>query len=545
MAIPYRTAAIGMAMVLGTAASASTAPLVRAPAGTVRGSAIDGERVFKGIPFAAPPVGKLRWAAPVPLAAWPGVRDATRFGAACMQVPYPAGSIYAEDFPAMSEDCLTLNVWAPANARKAPVFLWIHGGSLQRGSSQQTMFDGTALAKRGIVVVSVNYRLGVFGFLAHPDLTAESPQRVSGNYGLLDQIAALRWVKGNIASFGGDAAKVTIAGESAGGVSVVDLLASPLARGLFARAIAESAGMGSIPELKREAYGRPSAQESGVRFAAATGAKGIADLRAMDPATLMTAALKNGFEPSATVDGRVLTRQIIDTFDRGEQARVPVLTGFNSGEVRTLRRVLPPPPADAAQYEAAIRSRYGELADRFLSLYPATDIDESMLAAVRDALFGWTSQRLVKSQTALGVPAYLYFFDHSYPAAEQDGKHGFHESEVPFVFGTIDRTTPAWPQVPNTPEEWKLSNAMTDYWAGFVKTGQPVAAGQPAWPAYGRGAAYLRFTDAPRSAANLLADRFRLIEEVVCRRHAAGNVPWGANFGVASPPLPAPAGRCR
>ena len=546
MATARRIAALATAFVCATsAAMTQAAPIVTAPAGTLRGIEADGERIYRGIPYAQPPVGPRRWRAPLALPAWRGVRDATAFGPACMQIPYAPGSLYQETYPAMSEDCLTLNVWAPTRAEKAPILFWIHGGSLVRGSSQESMFDGAKLASRGIVVVSINYRLGVLGFLAHPGLSAESPQRISGNYGLLDQIAALQWVKRNIAALGGDPARVTIDGESAGGLSILYLLASPMARGLFSQAIAQSAYLGSTPGLKTEQNGQLSAEAAGVRFASAVGAKSIADLRAMDSAAIIAAAQKGAFAPSGAVDGHVLTRQLVDTFDRGEQARVPVLTGFNSGEIRTLRQLLSTPPADAAHYEAAIRAGYGELADTFLRYYPSNNIEQNMLAAVRDGLFGWTSQRLVRSQARLGLPAYLYFFDHGYPTADAAGLHGFHESEVPFVFGTTGREPIRWPKVPETAAEAALSNAMTDYWASFVLTGKPVAAGQPAWPAFNQGAGYMHFADQPRPGTTLDVGQFRLHEEVVCRRRAAGNVPWNWNVGVASPPLPARVEGCQ
>ncbi len=538
-----RLAALSLTMAAIAPTLATAQPVVRAPAGTVRGTEAGGERIFRGIPYAQPPVGSMRWRAPEPLAVWRGVRDATNFGPACMQTPYAPGSLYAETYSGMSEDCLTLNVWAPKNAKNAPVFVFVHGGSLVRGSSQESVYDGAALAKRGIVVITINYRLGVLGYLAHPGLSAESPQGISGNYGLLDQIASLKWVQRNIAAFGGNPKQVTIAGESAGALSMMYLLASPQARGLFARAIVESSSFGSTPALKTQDNGMPSAESAGVRFATAVGAKNIADLRALDSQAIIAAAVKGQFVPTAAIDGRVLTRQLVDTFDRGEQARVPVLTGFNSGEIRTLRAFLPPPVTDPAAYEAAIRARYGELADTFLGFYPSSDIAESMLATTRDAIFGWTSQRLVRNQTAIDQPSYLYFFDHTSPAAEAAGLHGFHASELPYVFGTLDRTPPRWPAIPQTPAEWKYSAAMTDYWASFVKTGRPVAVGAPLWRPFGSGGAYMRFADPIAASAHLFDDRYKLHEQMTCRRRAAG-LPWALNVGVASPlPMP-PKGKC-
>jgi para-nitrobenzyl esterase len=518
-------------------------PIVTAPAGALAGQAEGALHVFRGIPYAVPPVGPARWQPPRPLPAWTGVRPAAQFGPACIQPSRRVESIYASDLGATSEDCLTLNIWAPADARRAPVFVWIHGGSLVSGSSRETTYDGARLAARDLIVVSINYRLGVLGYLAHPELSAESPQGISGNYGLLDQIEALRWVKRNIAAFGGDPANVTIAGESAGGLSVMYLMAAPAARGLFSKAIAESAYMISTPELKQPKFGAPAAEVAGMTLATALHAKDLAALRAMDGQTLMDAAAAAGFAPFGAVDGHVLPRQLIDTFDRGEQAHVPLLAGFNSGEIRSLTVLAPPPPASAADYDALIRDRYGDLAADYLQLYPDSNLRESIFANTRDALYGWTAQRLVKRQTALGLPAFLYFFDHGYPAADAAGLHAFHASELPYVFGTADRTPPLWPKIPDTPGERALSTAMIGYWSSFAQSAQPRAANEPDWPAYGPTGAYMAFRDAPHPAQNLLPGMFALHEEAVQRRCAA-NQAWNWNTGIVSPRLVKPAKPC-
>jgi para-nitrobenzyl esterase len=519
-------------------AFAEPGPTVRAPAGAVQGLEDGDLNVFKGLPYAQPPVGPARWKAPRPLAPWPGVRQARDFGPACVQPAPQPKSIYWADLGPTSEDCLTLNIWAPKGAKKAPVLVWIHGGALVTGSSREATYDGSGLAKRGVVVVSINYRLGVLGWLAHPGLSAETPDGLSGNYGLLDQIEALRWIRRNIPSFGGDPANVTIAGESAGGLSVLYLLASPPAHGLFAKAIAESSYLISTPELKQARFGAPSAESAGAALAAKLKASSVADLRAMDAQTITNAAALSGFAPFGAVDGKVLPRQIVEVFDRGEQAHVPVLAGFNSGEIRSLRALAPPVPASAEVYEAAIRQRYGDLADAFLRIYPSSNLPESVLAATRDGLYGWTAERLVGSQAAAGAPSYLYLFDHGYPAMDQAGLHGFHASELPYVFGTADRMGPYWPKIPSTDAERALSDAMVGYWTSFARTGVPKAAGAPDWQAYGPKGAYMHFEDAPHAAAPLFPGMYALHEEVVCRRRAAGNIAWNWNFGVASPPLP-------
>jgi para-nitrobenzyl esterase len=519
-------------------------PVINAPAGVIEGQREGVLSIFKGIPYAAPPVGAARWKSPANLPRWAGTRQATQYGAACPQPAGPDNSIYASNLGAMSEDCLTLNIWAPAEASKAPVFLWIHGGALLAGSSKEAMYDGTRLAAHGIIVVTINYRLGVLGYFAHPELSAESPLGISGNYGLLDQIAALQWVKRNIGAFGGDPSNVTIAGESAGGLSVMYLLASPEARGLFAKAIAESAYMISTPDLKQPRFGAPSAEESGTKLAAALRAPNVAALRSMDAQTLTNAAAAAYFSPFGAVDGHVLKRQLVETFDRGEQARVPILTGFNSGEIRSLRSLAPPAPATASDYERDIRDRYGDLSQEFLRLYPSDALQDSVLAATRDALYGWTSERLAIKQTALGLPSFLYLFDHGYPSEDAAGLHGFHASELPFVFGTADRTPPNWPKIPTTSAEAALSEAMLEYWSSFAKDGVPRAPHEPDWPAYGSNHAFMDFADAPRAAVQLFPGMYALHEEAVCRRLSA-DLAWNWNVGVISPQLPSDAARCR
>ena len=519
-------------------------PIVDAPAGRIEGRAEGDLHVFKGIPFAGTPVGSLRWKPPVAMPRWTGTRKTIDFGPACFQPKPQLSNVYTRDPMPMSEDCLTLNIWTPRNAHKAAVFFWIYGGALVGGASREPFYDGAQLAGHGIVVVTINYRLGVLGWLAHPELSKESPLGISGNYGLLDQIEALKWVHRNISVFGGDPANVTIAGESAGALSVMYLMASPPARGLFAKAIAESAYMISTPELRQAKYGIPSAEESGVKLATALHAPGIAELRAMDADKLIKAATAAGFAPWSAVEGHILPHQLVDVFDRGDQAPVPLLAGFNSGEIRSLRVLAPHPPASAADYVKLVRDRYADLADRFLQLYPATNMEESILATTRDALYGWTAVRLVRKQAAVGAPSFLYFFDHGYPAENAAGLHGFHASELPYVFGTLDDTPPLWPKIPNTDEEKKLSSMMVGYWSSFARTGQPAAKNAPGWPAYGSTGAYMDITDAPHPSSHLLPGMYELDEEVVCRRRASGIQPWNWNAGIASPTLPPTQPQC-
>ncbi|MGD0142552.1 MAG: carboxylesterase family protein [Rhizomicrobium sp.] len=543
--ISFRRLLICLVAALCFAAPACAAPIVKTAAGPLQGQSEGALRVFKGIPYAAAPVGPLRWKPPMPMPHWTRVRTADRFGPACYQPVSSLAGIYANAPPSMSEDCLSLNVWAPPNARKAPVLVWIHGGALVSGWSGEAIYDGARLAQRGIVVVSINYRLGVLGWFAHPDLSAESPLGISGNYGLLDQIAALNWIKRNIAAFGGDPSNVTISGESSGGLSVMYLMAAPAARGLFAKAIAQSAYMITTPALKERVFGQSSAEDSGTKLAVRFHAQNIAGLRAINGAAITVAAATAGFAPFGAVDGHILPSQLVDVFDKGQQAPVPLMAGFNSGEIRSLMGLAPPAPASAADYEKTIRERYLDLADDFLKLYPSTDLHESIIATTRDALYGWTAERLVRKQTALGQPAFLYEFDHGYPDADAANLHAFHGSELPFVFGTLDRTPPLWPVIPATPAETKLSDAMVGYWSSFARTGQPAAADAPAWPAYGSTAAYMDFTDAPHPADHLMPGMYALQEEVVCRRRASGDLSWNWNVGLVSPPLPSQTAGCR
>lgn len=537
-----------MAILTAGAGQAQAPPIddltVSAPAGAIHGDMDGAARVFRGLPYAQPPVGAWRWRPPRPTEPWSGVREATAFGPACLQPLPPPGGLYGDGPQRMDEDCLTLNVWTPPHAAHAPVLVWIHGGAFLGGAGSEPTYDGARLAARGIVVVTINYRLGVLGWLAHPELSAESPAHISGNYGLMDQIAALAWVRRNIAAFGGDPGRVTIAGQSAGGLSVLYLMAAPAARGLFQRAIVQSGYMVPAPELTRARYGMPSAEAIGQYVAQRLGARSLADLRGLDGRELTRQATLAGFIPMGVVDGRLLPRQLPEVFDRGEQAPVPVMAGFTSGETRSLRGLVPKPPAGgAAGYEAAIRARYGDLADAYLRLYPAADVDEALLAASRDALYGWTAQRVADKQIALGQKAFLYRFDHGYPAADGAGLHAFHAAEIPYEFGTLDRLPAHWPAPPATPGEAILADAVLGYWAGFVRDGVPAAAGAPAWPAYADRLGYMDFAAGPQPGHDLAPGMYRLNETIACRRAKASKA-WGWSPGPAGPATPAKVAGC-
>lgn len=497
---------------------------------------MNGVRQYLGIPYAEPPIRDLRWKPPVKKARFEQEFVANAFGPACVQNQPQLSKTYT--LPAnitQSEDCLTLNIWAAEDISDAPVFFWIHGGSLTIGSSSEPMYNGANLADRGMVVVTINYRLGAFGWLAHPELSAEQGG-ISGNYGLLDQICALEWVRDNIAEFGGDPTNVTLAGESAGALSAMYLMACPRARGLFHKVIAQSPYMISTPTLNEEKHGHVSAECAGAAFAASAGAGSISELRAMDAKELMLAATRHGFAPWGAVDGELLPDQLISVFSRGEQAQVPILTGFNQGEIRSLRALAPPAPDDPAAYEQMIRTRYDQDAEEFLRIYPSSNVEESILATTRDAMYGWSSRKLAEAQSASGQDAFLYFWNHGYSAAEAKGMHAFHASEVPFVFDNIDQTGPCWPKVPSTAEQRTMARVIGDYWTSFATFSVPTSEVGPGWkPLHSRGNCHMHFSGEPRLEECRAGRAFDFHDSAVRARQLAGEVPWNWNVGLWAP----------
>ena len=529
MTINRSYAGATLALALGLTActsfpAAGQAPTVEITQGRLEGVREGGIGIYRGIPYAAPPIGKRRWQPPGPAPDWEGLRDATEFGASCIQPALPPQNLYFDRLAKTSEDCLTLNIWAPEEAGDAPVILWIHGGSLRIGGSEVPIYDGSNFARRGVVFVSVNYRLGALGWLAHPALSAESSQGTSGNYGLLDQMAALRWIETNIAAFGGDPENVTVMGESAGALSASYLLVSPLARGLFDKAIIQSTNSRAFPELSRPAYGHPSAEEIGEQTFAALGVSDLAEARKMEAQRLVDRATIAGFSPQGTIDGKVLPMQIVDAFDSGLQARVPVLAGINSGEIRSQRALLPRQPTSEGAYLRTVAAEMDALAPAFLDLYPHEEIDQSLLDMTRDGVYAWSTERIVRDQTAAGLPAYFYLFDHCYPAARERDLCAFHGGELPFVFGWLDpqHLPPNWP-VPSEPVNTALSGTMMDYWVSFAATGMPVSNTGPVWRPYGAAESYIRFDQEVHAEFDPLPGSFELHEALVqLRKHAGG-----------------------
>ena len=486
----------------------SAAPeAVTVDGGRVSGTSVDGVRVFKGIPFAAPPVGDLRWKAPQPVAAWSGVKAADAFAPQCMQAPYPPGSPYAMAPAAMGEDCLYLNVWtaAPANAgpnaMKRPVMVWIHGGAWTRGSGSIAAYDGTALAKKGVVIVTTNYRLGVFGFLAHPELTAESPNHSSGNYAILDHVAALEWVRRNIAAFGGDPAKVTIFGESAGSWSVNVVQATPLARGLFHRAIGESGGQ--FARTTRLA----DAEKGGVSLASAAGADSLKALRAV-PAEKLVGI--QSFRTGVTVDGWVLPDDVRAIFVQKKQNDVPVLVGSNANEWTTLSSAATFPKT-LEDYHKRIETQFAGAAKEIEAVYPAktdADIAEAMLGIGRDTTFTLEMRTWARMVTAAGRKAFLYQFTRVPPSPNAKRWGAYHAAEIPYAFGTLK--TRDWPF---TSTDFTLSDRMSSYWTNFAIAGDPNGANLPKWAPYDAASEpYLELGDTVQAKNHLLKAQLDALE---------------------------------
>ncbi len=504
---------------------------VKTTGGLVRGTATqDGRiRIFKGIPFAAPPVGEGRWQAPRPAAPWQGVRDGTNFGAACVQ-----GAVFGDiSFKERSEDCLTLNIWTPARSarERLPVMVWIHGGGFQAGGGGEPRHDGEAFARKGVVLVTINYRLGVFGFFAHPELTRESGRNASGNYGMLDQVAALRWVQENIAAFGGNPKNVTIFGESAGSFSVSALMATPLAKGLFHKAIGESGAYftagSTLPLLSLAA-----SEQAGVKFAASMGVESVTALRAKSSGEVLQAAMKTRQWFSPNVDGYFLTEDVWTTFGAGRQHDVPLLAGWNADESRA-GVVLAKRKPTAASFVESTRKQFGDQADAVLKAYPAgTDEEalESAAALASDMFIGHATWRWVETQIQTGrSTVYRYSFDRKIPVAPDNKVNGVaatardvgarHAGEIEYVFGAL---TIAQPKVPWEPADLKLSDAMTTYWANFARAGDPNGAGLPKWPRYQAGTYPVLHLDQTISAApDASRPRYQAIDAFVVRQRAA------------------------
>lgn len=437
-------------------------------------------RIFKGVPFAAPPVGNLRWKAPQPVTSWANVRPCQQFGPSPMQTKPAPFMYWSAEFliPAepISEDCLYLNVWTGAKsaAEKRPVIVFIPGGGFRSGGGACPIYDGEAMAKKGVVFVTINYRLGVFGFLAHPELSQESGHTSSGNYALLDMVAALRWVQKNIAALGGDPANVTVAGQSAGAFAVNFLTVSPLAKGLFQKAIAESGGS-FVTSSSRPKLTLSEAEQQGVSFAQSLQTNSVSELRAKSADDILKAT---GGLSSPIVDGYVVPASVMDSYTHGQQSDVPLIVGWNQDDK------IMGQPAKADAYREAVKKRFGDRADLFLKAYPAQTDDEAAQAqgnSNRDESFGIQDYTWAKMQTKTGKsPVYVYNFNRNLPAASPQTQFGaFHSGEIVYAYNNLKTLHRPW-----EPIDQHIADVMSSYWINFAKTGNPNGPQLPNWPAY-------------------------------------------------------------
>ena len=469
----------------GYAFAQPSAPVVTTHEGRVGGAVSDGVVSYKGIPFALPPTGENRWKPPQPVQPWSGVRQATEYAGDCMQLPFPSDAAPLGTKP--SENCLYLNVWAPAQpaSHKLPVMVWIYGGGFVNGGSSPAVYSGADFAKQGIVFVSFNYRLGRFGFFGHPALTAESKDGLLGNYGYMDQIAALKWVQRNIAAFGGDPKNVTLFGESAGGGSVLAMMTSPLSKGLFQKAIIESGGgRGLFPTryLSKSFPERPSAEQIGIEFARKAGITGegkeaLTALRAL-PAEQVVDGLNMASMNSPTyagpmIDGKVVVEEPEAAFLAGRQAKIPLIAGANSADIGF----------SSAKSKAELFSPFGDSQSTAEKIYDpdgTADLQALRSAIAADRMMVEPARFIVGTQRAAGLPAFEYRFSYVAESMRKEWKGAPHATEIPYVFDTVkEKYGPAL-----TPSDEATARAANAYWVAFAKTGTPSVPSLPQWPVY-------------------------------------------------------------
>ena len=516
MVRPARTQAL-LIMAAMFGGSALAADIVKVDSGALEGTVNAGSslRIFRGVPFAAPPIGDLRWKPPQPAQHWTGVRKATEFGAHCMQTQVFADIIFRGK--EMSEDCLNLTVWAPAKpaSNRLPVYVWFYGGGFAAGGEDEPRYDGESLAKQGIVVVNANYRLGVFGFFSHPELTKESPHHASGNYGLLDQVAAIEWVKRNIAAFGGDPGRITIGGESAGSLSVSALMASPLSRSLFQQAIGESgAFFGSVGGNALAAL--PNTEKQGERFAAVAGATSVADLRAKSAVDLLAIASKpnSGFNFWPSVDGYFLPEDPQNIYAEHKQAHVPLLAGWNADEMRMTVLLAPAKPT-AKTFEAQVRGQFKDKSDDALKLYPASSNEQAVQSAgdlASDNFIVYGTWKWIDVQAKTGKPVYRFEFDRTVPIPNAMKNTGLktlgspHASELEYVFDTLNSKPADW-----QPDDQNVAETMNKYWANFIRTGSPNGAGLAQWPDFTKAHEVMHLNTESRATPEQHRDRYEFL----------------------------------
>jgi para-nitrobenzyl esterase len=487
--------------------------------GILQGSIEGNLTVFKGIPFAAPPVGDLRWKAPQPVEKWEGVKLATEYAPAPVQGGKPPSG--------KSEDCLYLNVWTPAKSprEKIPVLVWIYGGGFSFGSTSEPVYSGEALANKGVVLVSVAYRVGQIGFLAHPELSAENPNHVSGNYGLLDMIAGLKWVQDNISAFGGDPDKVTIFGESAGGIAVSMLCASPLAKGLFHGAISQSGGSFGPPRPTtypgENLKTLSDAESGGEKYMKNAGASSLAELREM-PADSLPGGWGIG-NAWPIIDGYVIPDDQYKLYEAGKYNDVPILVGYNSDEGLSFTRT-----NDPKEFIASVSQRYGTFAEPLLKAYPVGDttVPKTARDLARDAAFGWHTWSWARLQAKTGKSAvYFYYFDQHPDYPEDSPKYGQgspHGQDVAYVFQHLDMSNP---DLSSTDEQ--ISEAMATYWTNFSKQGHPNGEGVPEWPAFSDGKpVVMHFSQTPHTGEVPSTESLHVLDRYFSWRRSPEGEAW-------------------
>ena len=486
--------------------------------GVVEGKEAGPVRAFLGIPYAAPPVGDLRWKAPGPAGKWSGVRRTTDFGPRCMQANV-FGDMNFRDSGG-SEDCLSLNVWTPSKPAKAklPVMVWIYGGGFAAGGTSEPRQDGTVLAQQNVVVVSMNYRLGIFGFFVHPDLVKESGNGSAGNYGLLDQRTALQWVQENIAAFGGDPGNVTIFGESAGSFSVSALMASPTAKGLFQKAIGESGGAFYSSGLRFEPLSVRAEKDS--KLAASTlGLSTLADLRAVPAQKLLDSFFKpgGGFDFPPDIDGYFLPQSLADIFAAGKQNDVPLLAGWNHDE-GSFEVAFAPQKPSLASLKVTADKEFGDKSADFLKVYSAQEDAQAARVAedfAGDKFIAWSAWRWLEGQLQTGKQTvYRYRFDLAPPSGDPKAPDvgAFHSAEIEYVFGALDSKT----KVPWRASDRRLSEQMQKYWANFARSGDPNGPGLPQWPVYHAAGGFqvMHLDDKPAARKDDVRNRYLFLSTV-------------------------------
>lgn len=511
-------ASVILTVTIGAGFAQQPAP-VKVQEGLLQGTVEDGLTIYKGVPFAAPPVGELRWKAPQPAAKWDGIKQANKFAPAPMQGGNPPSG--------KSEDCLYLNIWTPAKSAtdKIPVMVYIYGGGFSGGNASDPWTSGEKLAKKGVVLVDIAYRVNQFGFLSLPGLSAENPNHVSGNYGLLDQIAALQWVQKNIAAFGGDPNKVTIFGESAGAISVSMLCASPLTKGLFHGAISQSGG--SFGPTRSTTYPGENmktlkqAEEDGVKYTQKAGVKSLADLRKIEADKLPSGFGMPGGWP--IVDGYVIPDDQYKLYEASKYNDIPVLIGYNSDEGASFTWV-----KSTDDFISGVKTRYGKFADALLKAYPldSNKVGKTARDLSRDAAFGWQTWSWARLQSNTGKSkVYFYHFD-QHPDYPKDSPHyGYgspHAQDVSYVFQHLD---PSNPEI--TKSDFEISEAMATYWTNFAKYGNPNGKSVPEWPAFSdKNPTLMYFSKTPHTGPVPSASSLKVLDEYFKWRRTTEGAAW-------------------